>query len=115
MWWNDSLYLEMKELSALQALIPDSLLYASAECHAEESGKAGTTGHERKSCKSYFMGECCEYSRDEGLGIVLNLLKDVGVESLGHRHICLSSKYNYIGVSVQPHIIYGFNSVEDFK
>jgi hypothetical protein len=47
------------------------------------------------------------------LEIVLQLLIDEDVPSLGHRRILLE-KYQTIGVSIQPHSHYGFNAVLDF-
>jgi len=46
---------------------------------------------------------------------VISLLIDENVHSLGHRKIMLSNEYTLIGVSLQPHINYGTNTVLDFK
>ena len=109
---NTLLKLEPKEL-----LYPDNLCYGSAQCHANASGISGYVGHERKSkdCKDkkYYYGECCDYGHSDPLEIVLSLLIDEGVSSLGHRNICLGD-YSKIGVSIQPHSKYGTNSVFDF-
>jgi len=110
----------MKDLNQLKPsktlLMPDSSAYQSAMCHAITSGKDGYVGHERRgSCKKDFYGECCHYGYDDPLQILLSLLIDRGVPSLGHRYICLSPSYDKIGVSIQPHNNYGINCVLDFK
>ena len=48
-----------------------------------------------------------------GLEIVIQLLIDQGVSSLGHRYICLGT-YARVGVSIKPHKSYGTNCVLDF-
>jgi hypothetical protein len=106
-------YLEMAKMKSLNTLKPDEKLFQSAECHAKESGKTGYVGHDRTNCKEYFSGECCDYGVEDGKSILLDLLVDEGVPSLGHRHICLGG-YRYIGVSQQPHITYCVNTVLDF-
>jgi hypothetical protein len=111
-------------LSTLNSMTPntnplfaDSSAYVSALCHALTSGKTGYVGHERKrnDCEKDFYGECCDYGNDDPMEIVMSLLLDYDVPSLGHRKICLSSGYTHIGVSIQPHKNYSYNSVLDFK
>jgi hypothetical protein len=118
---NDNNYFQslVKELSILDQmplLTPDNLCYSSAFCHANTSGKSGYTGHDRitNACKEneYFWGECCSYGYDDPLEIVMQLLIDKDVPSLGHRSILLG-KYQTIGVSIQPHSKYSFNAVID--
>ena len=98
-------------------LFADSSAYVSALCHALTSGKTGYVGHERKryDCEKDFYGECCDYGNDDPMEIVMSLLLDYDVPSLGHRKICLSSEYTHIGVSIQPHKTYDYNAVLDFK
>ena len=108
----------MSKLQPLQILYPDSLCYNSAQCHAYHSGLTGYTGHTRDNdtCENlkHFNGECCDYGYSAPLDIVMALLVDEGVESLGHRWICLGF-YKRIGVSIQPHASYGTNAVMDFS
>jgi hypothetical protein len=106
-------YLDMAKMKPLNVLIPDEENYLSAECHATESGKTGYVGHDRTNCKKHFSGECCHYGSTNGIDVILNLLIDTGVPSLGHRHICLGS-YDKIGVSQKPHLTYRSNTVLDF-
>lgn len=98
-------------------LQPDSLAFISAKCHAITSGKTGYVGHDRKrnECKKDFFGECCDYGNKDPLDILMSLLLDYDVPSLGHRDICLSADYSLIGTSIQPHKIYEYNAVLDFK
>lgn len=111
----------VKTLSTMQPvglLQPDSANWVSAQCHAYTSGQKGYVGHARitEQCKnvSKFYGECCQYGYSTALDIVMALLIDENVESLGHRIICLSPSYKWIGVSNQPHTGYGVNTVLDF-
>ena len=94
----------------------DKLCYGSAFCHAAESGKSGYTGHGRpnKTCEDnrHYMGECCDYGNSDPLEIVLSLLIDEGVPSLGHRKILLGN-YTKIGLSIKPHKKYETCTVID--
>ncbi|MEP7237126.1 MAG: hypothetical protein ABI685_04665 [Ferruginibacter sp.] len=104
-------------LPAKQMLYPDNDCFISAKAHAYQSGITGYVGHERKSndskLKKHYFGECCEYGHNAPLDIILALLIDEGIPSLGHRIVCLSD-YAKLGVSLQPHKRYGTNTVLDF-
>jgi hypothetical protein len=117
--YYNSLIEDLKTLAPNQrALLPDTNLFVSANCHAYESGKIGIIGHERvsKKCPGDYLGECCSYGYVNPADIVITLLIDEGIENLGHRNIMLSKKYTLIGVSKQPHISkFGTNTVMDFK
>jgi len=106
-------YIFMAKHDARAALVPDEANYKSAECHAIESGKTGYVGHDRTNCTQNFSAECCEYGSSEGYSVIHNLLLDVDVPGLGHRRACLATYHN-IGISVQPHLTYGVNTVLDF-
>jgi hypothetical protein len=109
-----SLYEELKSMEPLPCLQPSKHCWESAKCHAISAGEKGYVGHDRDGCDSYFWGECCQYGPSDPLAIILQLLIDRGVESLGHRRICLGSYYE-LGVSIQPHNVYGSNAVLDFR
>ena len=113
-----SLVKTLQKMDARNILYSDSTCFISAKCHAYYSGITGYVGHERKTqdCirKEKFLGECCDYGNYDALNIVLSLLIDEGVHSLGHRKICLSTYYTKIGVSIQPHTGYSNNAVLDF-
>lgn len=117
-YYYQSLVSELTILKQLPLLTPDSLCYKSAFCHASTSGKSGYAGHERQSnsCKDnqYYSGECCAYGNSNPLEIVMQLLIDEDVPSLGHRRILLDN-YQTIGVSMQPHTQYYINAVLDLE
>jgi len=112
-----SLVNSLEKMEPLNILYPDKACFESARCHAYTSGITGYVGHARKTkdCKTkkHFYGECADYGHSDPLDIVLSLLIDEGIPSLGHRLVCLSS-YTKLGVSIQPHRIYGRNAVLDF-
>ena len=107
-------------ISTLQKMKPVGLLQYSAsmheiaECWVKESGPAGIIGHKRRKCKEGFLGECCSYGHDDALAIVVQLLLDVDVPSLGHREIILDPEYTTIGTSTGIHAKYDFCAVLDF-
>jgi hypothetical protein len=109
-----SLYQDLKKMKPLPPFQPDEQLSKTAECWANEAGKDGIVGHDRKNCKDDYWAECCHYGGSSALGVVLSLLIDNGVPSLGHRYACLGS-YTLLGVSIRPHKTYGNNAVLDFK
>ncbi|WP_291726690.1 CAP domain-containing protein [Bernardetia sp.] len=116
-YYTGSLYKTMKNMQPVGVLYPQKDLFESAKCHAISSGKKGYVGHARlanSNCVAKFSGECCSYGQFDALNIVMQLLIDSGVPSLGHRKICLDGRYKTLGVSVQPHKTYRFNSVLDF-
>ena len=115
--YEKSLYTTLKNRkSASKTLEPDKALFEIAKCHAITSGKVGYVGHERQStsCKTGFSGECCQYGYNDGAKIVLDLLIDEGIPSLGHRNIILDTTYTRVGVSIQEHKTYRHNAVLDF-
>lgn len=116
-YYTSLLYTLKKLEPNLNPLQPDSLAFRSAKCHAITSGKTGYVGHDRKrnECEKDFFGECCDYGHEDPLDIVMALLLDYDVPSLGHRDICLSELYTSIGPSIQPHKKYRYNAVLDFK
>ena len=120
-WYENTLVETMMKLQPMGTLLPGKRLYESAECHARVNGKLGLRGHNRykntktkEQCDEYFMGECISYGHETGLGVVLQLLIDDRVPSLGHRKICLSPQFHSVGISLQPHAGYGYNCVLDF-
>jgi len=108
----------LKKLKPLPLLYPDSLCWVSAKCHATSSGESGYVGHERVSdlCEvaSHYSGECCHYGYSDPFSIVLSLLVDEDVPSLGHRKILLLKSFTKLGVALAPHKEYGINAVLDF-
>jgi len=118
-YYYQSLLLTLQRTKPLPILQPDIKCYESASCHALTSGQKGYTGHDRQTtdcqAKQYFNGECADYGHKDPLDILMSLLIDQGVPSLGHRSICLTRDYSFIGVSIQPHSYFSYNAVLDFK
>ena len=102
--YRQSLINLLNFMQPVDALYFDNEAYKNAKCFAIEQGKAGTTGHTRINCKDGNYAECCSYGMDTGKDIVLQLLIDDDVPSLGHRINCLNKAYTKIGVSVQNHV-----------
>ncbi len=116
-YFYKSLVTQMSQMEPLQLLKPDSLCYISAQCHAVTSGKKGYVGHVRQNpeCrkKEHLWGECCQYGVSDPLEIIICLLVDENVASLGHRAICLGV-YTKMSPSYEPHKLYGSVAVLDF-
>lgn len=114
--YYQSLITTMNSMKRLNLLQPDNDCYSSAECHAYNMGILGFDGHDRSdSCKNilYYNGESCDYGHADPLDIVMSLLIDYAVPSLGHRKMCFGN-YKTIGVSIQPHKTWDTNAVLDF-
>ncbi|MEP6467800.1 MAG: hypothetical protein ABJB05_15930 [Parafilimonas sp.] len=112
-----SLVNELETMQPVNILMPDNACFISAKAHAYYSGITAYVGHERKSpdsrAKKHFYGECCEYGHSDPVDIILALLIDEGIPSLGHRIVSFTN-YTKVGVSIQPHKKYGKNTVLDF-
>ena len=121
--WDErkqSLMAELKKMESLGLIYPDEEMYALAYCFANKAGELGLVGHDRSKtgCSAGFHAECCSYGgAQNGFSIIMSFLIDAGENNaaLGHRRICLSKSYDKLGVSIQPHKIYNFNAVLDFK
>ncbi len=101
--YKSSLIKAMNSMNALPALQPDASLTDNARCFAIESGKSGYMGHERKTCEDKNYAECCSYGMETAKDIVMQLIIDHDVPSLGHRSICFSTRYKTIGIAIAPH------------
>jgi len=116
-FYYQSLMNTLAKMQPVNLLIPDKACFESAKSHAISSGINGYVGHKRINAdsekKKTYNGECCDYGNSDPLEIVLSLLIDEGVPSLGHRNLMLSN-YNKVGVSIKPHKKYGTNTVIDF-
>ncbi len=117
-----SLYRNLNSLKELPVLNPVKDLTDIAKGHATKSGQTGHVGHKDMNKRFdpvfgpiyYHMAENCSYGYDQALDIVLSLLIDDGIKSLGHRKNILNESYNSTGVSIQPHKEYRYNCVIDF-
>lgn len=118
-YWKGSEYCKslLQKLLTMKPEKPiryDQNLHEMAKCWAVESGTKGLTGHDRQDCVAGYSAECCSYGMPTGKDIVIQLLIDNGVKSLGHRVICLGS-YTQIGISVHTHTEWGTCAVLDFR
>ncbi len=117
-----SLQRDLKNISGLDPLLPEKDLTAVAQDHARKSGEKGTTGHgefEKRFKpllgKPYVqVAENCSYGYEKAVDIVISLLIDEGIKSLGHRKNILSKEFNSVGVAIRPHSKYRINCVIDF-
>ena len=112
----------LNTLKSRKVLQPDANLFEMAKDHATSMGEKGMVGHtgfEKRSAK-YLKnkfngtGENCSYGHEKSIDIFMSLLIDDGVPSLGHRNNLLTSGFTAVGISIQPHKIYGSNCVMDF-
>jgi len=121
-----SLVADLKKCKKMGALQPSKPLTDVARLHANDMGKTGSVGHTssdgtpfnlriRNNAKAKGMiAENCEYGHYTALDIVMALLIDDGIESLGHRKNILEPKYKWVGIAIEPHKTYRSNSVMDF-
>ncbi len=121
-----SLIADLKKCKKMGELQLSKPLTDVARWHAHDMGQAGTVGHtssdgtpfhERIRNKAKARGmiaENCEYGNTTALDIVMALLIDDGIESLGHRKNILEPKYRWIGIAIEPHKTYRTNCVMDF-
>ena len=109
-----SLKKELIAASSVALIIPDINLYNTAKCWAIEAGINNIRSHQRINCKYEYSAECISFSKSNALDIVLDLLVDWGVPSLGHRHALLDSYYSKIGVAIQAHKTTNYIAVLDF-
>lgn len=101
--YKKSLIEAMNNMAPLPAVQPSPELTSFAQCFAKESGITGKTGHDRRQCKGGYFAECCSYGMSTGKDIVMQLLIDHNVTSLGHRKICFTQSYLSVGVGFYTH------------
>ncbi|WP_316792411.1 CAP domain-containing protein [Pedobacter frigoris] len=122
-----SLERDLKNIKNLDMLYPDEALSWVSRQHAKDMNLynyAAHTSRDGRSVKDRIssmypkksLGENLAFGYPTGLGNVCMLLLDKGVSDLGHRKIILNStsKFNFVGVSIQPHKGYRYCSVTDF-
>jgi len=117
-----SLQRDLKKITRLKPLLPEQDLTAVAQGHARKTGEKGTTGHSdfKKRFETLMgnpynhVGENCSYGYEKAIDIVISLLIDEGVRSLGHRNNILAPDFNSIGIAIRPHKAYRVNCVMDF-
>lgn len=116
---------DMSKLSSLSELYYDEGLYQVSKQHSTTQGKTGQTGHTRTNGKSWsdsvkeyvsfsYYAENISYGQDTPRDILIQLLVDDGVSSLGHRVNLLNGNFDRIGVSYDEHKIYRCMCVMNF-
>ena len=110
----------------VRALSPKKGLTLAARDLMEDQARTGSTGHtgsdhstigirmNRYGKWDLSAGEDINYGTGQARRIVASLLMDDGVASRGHRKNLLDPTFNFIGVAVGPHPIYGRMCVLDF-
>lgn len=112
--YRQSLFSDLENMEPAQALLPKKELYINAKCLAEAQSKSGKTGHKRKSCPKENYAECCSYGVETARDIVLGLLIDYKVPSLGHRMTMLDPTFRYIGPAFDTHKKFRYCCVMEF-
>lgn len=124
-WYIASLYSDLQTVRNQTLLYPSEQLHKTAAYHALDMGRTGQTGHTSSDgtlCKdriyavvsTTYTAENCSYGFDDALNIVMQLLIDENVPSLGHRKNILNNNLNAVGVAIAPHTVYRYNCVMDF-
>jgi len=123
--YSGSLKTDLAKATPVLPLFTSKALSGCAMYMAEAMGKGGATGHVTPAGESLsdrgkkyklprYMGENCSYAKETLLGVLMQLLIDDGVSSLGHRLNILKKEYANIGVATAKHTSYGTNTVMDF-
>ena len=124
--YEQSLLKDLAGIKNLPMLKPNSRLAKAAKVHVEDIGPKGLVQHEssdgtatftrvRKYYNGGYMGENISCGYSAAMDIVLQLLVDDGVESLGHRHNILNKSFVRIGVAIGSHSQYRNCCVQDFS
>ncbi len=125
-YYISSLYNTLPSVRNLSMLTPHQCLSATAAYHANDMGRTGGIGHDSsdgtpcfdrvRRCGSRFhLGENCSYGYNSAVDIVMQLLIDQDVPSLGHRENILGPVFNTLGVAIRPHAVHKYNCVMDFS
>lgn len=120
-----SLKADLAAVKGLPMLQVDASLQKAAAYHAADLGATGETGHKSSDgttfpdrVRSYYEGgyiaENCAYGCETALEVVMQLLVDEGVPSLGHRKNILNPQIVAIGVATRQHLEWRCITVQDF-
>lgn len=120
-YYYQSLVDTLEEMQPVPALLPDAMLASIAKNYAIYSGKVGFVGHGNFSQRMNKIK--CRGTRAENISygiqspewIVIDLLVDNNVPSLGHRKNILDLSLRFIGVGIAYHKGYDCNCVIDFS
>jgi uncharacterized protein YkwD len=121
-----SLVAELKALEKMEALQLSSTISKISKTHAIDLGMKGKVGHTSSDGTTFdkrlrqrakaggAVAENCDYGNKKPIDIVMSLLIDDGIESLGHRKNILESRFRWIGIAIEQHKKYGVSCVMDF-
>jgi uncharacterized protein YkwD len=121
-----SLVSDLKKTKKMNSLKMSTALSEVAKMHALDMGSLGKIGHSSSDGTSFadrvrteakaggMIAENCDYGHDSAIEIVMALLIDDGIESLGHRKNILEPKYQWVGIAIEDHKTYRVNTVMDF-
>jgi len=112
--YKASLATDLATRQPAKALNPDELLYDDAQCYGREISTNERKPHQRIDCLKRGYAECIYYGSGDGKHIAMQWLIDSGIESLGHRRICLLPVHHKIGIKVNTHYEYGHCAVAEF-
>ena len=122
----NELYNQLLNENSFDIFLPSKGLSQAAKDHALDQSKTGGLGHTGSDGSQPFdrmnkygnwdgyAGENISYGRNDGLGIILQLLIDDGVPSRGHRVNILNPNFNIVGVGIDKHSQYGYVCVIDY-
>jgi uncharacterized protein YkwD len=107
----------------LEPLKHNVLLEMMGKGYAMSAGRQGIAGHARFDQRFWLLrslkkahGENCSYGKSSPVEVVVQLLIDEEVPSLGHRKNILSGTFKKIGVGFAPHRSFlGVNCVQEFS
>ena len=120
-----SLREDLKKSAVRKLMLPHELLIKAAKYHASDT-KNPDKGHFSSDGRSFGerirefgvkgkVGESISFSYTEADEIVINLLIDKGVESLGHRKSILERGFVTIGTSIHTHLKYEWICVINYS
>lgn len=120
-----SLKEDLGKIQPMGALTISPMLSGLAKGHATDMGKHGSVSHNssngttfaervRKKVKAGLIAENCDYGNEKPIDIVMALLIDDGIQSLGHRKNILNPQLHFVGIAIEPHKTYETNCVMDF-
>ncbi len=121
-----SLTTELKSGKKIGSLQLSPTISKVSKAHAVDMGSKGKVGHNSSDGTTFdkrlrqrakaggAIGENCDYGNEKPIDIVMSLLIDDGIESLGHRKNILEPRFKWIGIAIEPHKKYRVSCVMDF-
>ncbi len=121
-----SLIEDLKNRKPVDSLKLSPALNIVAKLHAADMGTKNKVGHNSSDGTTFdkrlrlrakakgAIAENCDYGNAKPIDIVMSLLIDDGIESLGHRKNILEARLHFVGIAIEPHKKYGVNCVMDF-